>query len=113
MLGAFVGAAPGEADARSVLMEPLGGRLWFAGEAVHETQWGTVAGAWESGVRAAEAALRKMGALKEPDEDKSAPAPREHTPAPPPRGAGTIDGTATPESADRLVERQGQRLGAA
>ena len=46
-------------------MEPLGGRIWFAGEAVHETQWGTVGGAWESGARAAEAALRKLGALKE------------------------------------------------
>ena len=70
VLGGFSAAAPGEADARRVLMEPLGGRLWFAGEAVHQTQWGTVGGAWESGVRAAEAALRKLGALKEPGDDK-------------------------------------------
>ncbi len=37
-------------------MEPLG-RVWLAGEALHETQWGTVNGAWESGTRAAEAVL--------------------------------------------------------
>jgi len=63
--------------AKEVLMEPLGGRIWFAGEAVHETQWGTVGGAWESGTRAAEAALRRIGALKEPDEDRPARRSRE------------------------------------
>jgi monoamine oxidase len=72
VLGAMSAAAPGNADARKVLLEPLGGKIWFAGEAVHETQWGTVAGAWESGTRAAEAALRKLGALNEPGEDKPA-----------------------------------------
>ncbi len=70
VLGAMSAAAPGSADARKILMEPLGGRLWFAGEAVHDTQWGTVGGAWESGTRAAEAALRRIGALKAPGEDK-------------------------------------------
>lgn len=70
VLGAMSAAMPGSTDARKILMEPLGGRIWFAGEAVHETRWGTVAGAWESGERAAEAALRRMGALKDPDEDK-------------------------------------------
>ena len=39
-------------------MEPVRDRLFFAGEAVHETLWGTVGGAWESGERAADAALR-------------------------------------------------------
>ena len=63
-------ASPGNADTSKILMEPIGGRLWFAGEAVHETKWGTVNGAWESGVRAAEAAMRRMGALKDPDEDR-------------------------------------------
>jgi monoamine oxidase len=43
-----------------VLFEPLG-RIWLAGEAVHETKWGTVEGAWESGVRAAESVLKQMG----------------------------------------------------
>ena len=35
-------------------------------------QWGTVAGAWESGTRAAEAALRQMGAAEGAGEDKPA-----------------------------------------
>ncbi|MGE0565425.1 MAG: flavin monoamine oxidase family protein [Pseudolabrys sp.] len=70
VLGAFSAAAPGRADARRVMMEPLRERLWFAGEAVHETLWGTVGGAWESGIRAAEAALKKIGALKEPEPEK-------------------------------------------
>jgi Flavin containing amine oxidoreductase len=65
-------AAPGAADARRILAEPIGGRLWLAGEAVHETQWGTVNGAWDSGQRAAEAALRQIGALKSPDVEKPA-----------------------------------------
>jgi monoamine oxidase len=65
-LGAFSAARPGGADARKMLMEPLRERVWFAGEAVHESLWGTVGGAWESGTRAAEAALKKLGALKDP-----------------------------------------------
>jgi len=72
VLGAMSAAAPGSADARKILMEPVGGRIWFAGEAVHETEWGTVAGAWDSGTRAAEAALRQMGVLKEPEEEERA-----------------------------------------
>jgi hypothetical protein len=36
----------------------MNNRVWFAGEAVHERLWGTVGGAWESGDRAAQAALR-------------------------------------------------------
>ncbi|MGE0060501.1 MAG: flavin monoamine oxidase family protein [Xanthobacteraceae bacterium] len=72
-LGAFSAAAPNGADARRVLMEPLRERVWFAGEAVHQSLWGTVGGAWESGNRAAEAALKKIGALKERDDDKPAP----------------------------------------
>ena len=58
--GAMSVASPGHADARRALMEPLG-RIWLAGEALHETKWGTVEGAWESGVRAAEAVLRQLG----------------------------------------------------
>ncbi len=48
------------------LAEPFRDRLWFAGEAVHETLWGTVGGAWASGDRAAQQALRKIGAVAEP-----------------------------------------------
>jgi monoamine oxidase len=60
-LGAFSAAAPGGQGGRKLLMEPVRDRLFFAGEAVHETQWGTVGGAWESGERAADAALRLWG----------------------------------------------------
>jgi hypothetical protein len=42
-------------------MEPVRDRVYFAGEAVHETLWGSVGGAWESGERAAEAALKRIG----------------------------------------------------
>jgi hypothetical protein len=43
--------------------------MFLAGEATHETLWGTVDGAWESGERAADAALRKIGALKDEPAD--------------------------------------------
>ena len=57
-LGAFSAAGVGGQGGRKVLMEPVRDRLFFAGEAVHETLWGTAGGAWESGERAAEAALK-------------------------------------------------------
>ncbi len=60
VLGAFSAAAPGAQPSRRVLMEPLSNRVWFAGEAVHETLWGTVGGAWESGERAADAVIRQQ-----------------------------------------------------
>jgi len=60
ILGAFSAASPGGQWARTVLSEPMGERLWFAGEAVHETLWGTVAGAWEAGERAADAAIKRL-----------------------------------------------------
>jgi monoamine oxidase len=65
-LGAFSAASPGGQGGRAVLADPLRDRLWFAGEAVHETLWGTVGGAWASGDRAAMQALRKVGAISEP-----------------------------------------------
>jgi monoamine oxidase len=64
-LGAMSVAPPGAQPSRKILVEPTG-NLFLAGEATHETLWGTVDGAWESGERAAEAALRKIGALTEP-----------------------------------------------
>jgi len=64
-LGAMSVALPGGQPSRKILTEPIG-NLFLAGEATHETLWGTVDGAWESGERAAEAALRKIGALSEP-----------------------------------------------
>jgi monoamine oxidase len=65
-LGAMSAATPGGQPSRKILMEPVGS-LFLAGEAAHETLWGTVDGAWESGERAAEAALRKIGAIKDPE----------------------------------------------
>lgn len=69
ILGAMSGAAPGSQASRRILAEPMGS-LFIAGEATHETLWGTVDGAWESGERAADAALKKLGALKEPEAEK-------------------------------------------
>ncbi|MGD9838408.1 MAG: flavin monoamine oxidase family protein [Afipia sp.] len=79
VFGAMSAPSPGGQLARKVMMEPMGS-VFFAGDAVHETQWGTVGGAWESGERAAEAALRKIGALKAaPVAD--APAKKKRAPA--------------------------------
>jgi monoamine oxidase len=64
VLGAMSAASPGGQPSRKILAEPIG-NLFIAGEATHETLWGTVDGAWDSGERAAEAALRKIGALKD------------------------------------------------
>jgi len=64
-LGAMSVAAPGGQGSRKILTESTG-NLFLAGEATHETLWGTVDGAWESGERAADAALKKIGALSEP-----------------------------------------------
>jgi len=64
VLGAMSAATPGAQPSRKILTEPIGS-IFLAGEATHETLWGTVDGAWASGERAAEAALRKIGALKE------------------------------------------------
>lgn len=55
--GAWSVASPGRAGARAVLREPHADRVLFAGEAVHDTLWGTVGGAWESGLRAAKHAI--------------------------------------------------------
>jgi monoamine oxidase len=72
ILGAMSGAVPGNQGARRILIEPMG-NLFFAGEATHETLWGTVDGAWETGERAADAALKKVGSVKDPQAD-AAPA---------------------------------------
>ena len=64
VLGAMSAAAPGGQASRKTLTEPIGA-MFLAGEATHETLWGTVDGAWESGERAADAALRKIGAVRD------------------------------------------------
>jgi monoamine oxidase len=64
VLGAMSAASPGGQPSRKILTEPIG-CMYLAGEATHETLWGTVDGAWESGERAAEAALRRIGAIRD------------------------------------------------
>jgi len=73
-LGAASAAVPGAQLARRIMMEPVNDTIWFAGEAAHETLWGTVGGAWESGERAADAVLRRLGGVKEPAETTGTPA---------------------------------------
>ena len=84
VLGAMSCAMPGAQASRKILSEPIG-CMYFAGEATHETLWGTVDGAWESGERAAEAALRRIGALPAVQSEKPAPARRKQQA---PRSAG-------------------------
>ena len=69
-LGAMSAAMPGGHGARAVLAESLRDTVWFAGDAVHETLWGTVGGAWESGERAAEAVLRRLSGMQEPQPEE-------------------------------------------
>jgi monoamine oxidase len=75
--GAMSAAVPGAQGSRRALAEPVG-CMYFAGEATHETLWGTIDGAWESGERAAEAALRRIGALRDtaPDTPTGTTRPR-------------------------------------
>lgn len=55
--GAYSYATAGNADAPGELARPLDSTLFFAGEATHSTQSGTVAGAIETGRRAAREVL--------------------------------------------------------
>jgi len=59
-LGAFSSAPPGAQEARKALAEPLNDVVWFAGEAVHQSLWGTVGGAWQDGERAANAVIAQL-----------------------------------------------------
>ena len=65
-LGGWSAAAPGGEFARRQLFDPISDGVWYAGEAAHESLWGTVGGAWESGERAADAVLRRLGPVKAP-----------------------------------------------
>jgi monoamine oxidase len=75
-LGAWSAAAPGSQLARRQFLDPITDNVWYAGEAAHETLWGTVGGAWESGERAADAVLRQLGPFKQQAPAASAPAPK-------------------------------------
>lgn len=57
---AWAVARPGRAPDRRTVAEPIGGRLWIAGEATSPRLWGTVGGAWEEGDGAALAAARRL-----------------------------------------------------
>ena len=84
VLGAMSVATPGAQPSRKILTEPIG-CMFLAGEATHETLWGTVDGAWDSGERAADAALRKIGALKDTEPAPVAPVARPRRRAAPAR----------------------------
>jgi monoamine oxidase len=90
VLGAMSVATPGSQPSRKILTEPIG-CMFLAGEATHETLWGTVDGAWDSGERAADAALRKIGALKDTEPATAAPVARSHRRAAPARRAPPIN----------------------
>jgi Flavin containing amine oxidoreductase len=59
-LGAFSSALPGAQEARKTLSEPLNDVVWFAGEAVHQTFWGTVGGAWQNGELVADSVIARL-----------------------------------------------------
>jgi monoamine oxidase len=88
VLGAWSAAVPGSQFARQQLMDVIADDVWYAGEAAHETLWGTVGGAWESGERAADAVLHRLGGLK--------PTPAEAGVAPQRRARRSRDEAAEP-----------------
>jgi monoamine oxidase len=79
-LGAFSAASVGGQPSRRILMEPLRERIFFAGEAAHETLWGTVGGAWESGERAADAVIKLLTPPARPQRPQRQPRPRRQAP---------------------------------
>ena len=87
--GATAVAAPRWQAARRILMEPIRNRVFFAGEAAHETAWGTVNGAWESGVRAADAVVRRLTGQPDLPLPKAEPEPVKVTAPQPQRRAPT------------------------
>lgn len=58
--GSYSHALPGKAASRSILAQPIDDRLFFAGEACSAESFSTAHGAYETGVAAAEAALRAL-----------------------------------------------------
>jgi monoamine oxidase len=59
--GSYSVARPGHLSARMALREPVGARIWFAGEATAGGGAMTVGGATLEGERAAGEAIRKLG----------------------------------------------------
>lgn len=88
--GATSAATPGGAGSRRILMESFG-NVHLAGEAAHETLFGSVDGAWQSGERAAEAALKQIGGNRD---ERPAPVqrPQRQRRRPPEEVTGIIRG---------------------
>jgi len=63
ILGGYSNAIPGKAHMRSVLAKSFSDRLFFAGEATAERAFASAHGAHQSGIRAADRALSKLGLL--------------------------------------------------
>lgn len=64
--GSYSHAEPGHADARIALAAPVEDRIFFAGEACSRQDFSTAHGAHDSGVVAAEQALRALGLATAP-----------------------------------------------
>jgi monoamine oxidase len=75
--GAYSHALPGQSSARVELARPFDGRLFFAGEATHVSDFSTAHGAYQSGVRAAEEAITALA----PHDEKRRIAAAARTPA--------------------------------
>ena len=56
-LGSYASAEPGSFHLRKILKQPVGDRIFIAGEAT-AVEWATVAGATRSGLRAAKEVMR-------------------------------------------------------
>jgi len=69
--GAYSHALPGGAGAARALGRPVGGRLFFAGEAMSSEETGTVGGAIASGRRAAREILSALGSGRRKSRKKS------------------------------------------
>ncbi|MEQ8899110.1 MAG: NAD(P)/FAD-dependent oxidoreductase [Roseovarius sp.] len=59
--GSYSGAMPGQAHKRPALRQPHADRVFFAGEATHDAEPGTVSGAHKEGLRAAEEVAALLG----------------------------------------------------
>lgn len=72
--GSYSHALPGHAAARAALAAPVEDRIFFAGEACSPRDFSTAHGAHDTGVVAAEAAMRSLGRL-DPSRSEASSAP--------------------------------------
>jgi len=61
--GSYSAARPGFARCRAILGEPIADRVFFAGEACPPTMYGSIHGAWASGVEAGRRVSEALGRL--------------------------------------------------